>query len=406
MKDLCTHFQEGKCRYGTSCKKKHITVCPLLDPPIWIFTNIDNVHLKLHVVSSEEIRYSLRYNDTRRILDDMWMDNYTQMYKYMNDVCKKGSVMSTSKRCIDIRKNPDCFNLPFDLAYVEERILKLREEFPIIESNEMLVGENDGSTDDIDVENAPSFVKEYAYKKEAEEGSKYDRRREYNKNTRDWNNIRNTEDSFNNREYNSRDNINTRGHTYNSSSREYNRDNNKDYNRDNNRDNNKDYNRDNNKDYNRDNNRDNYNKDYNRDYNKSNTYRDNNKSNTYRDNNKSNTYRDNNREYNRDNKSNTYRDNNKNYNRDNKGNTYKNRDWNNKDTDRESYKGYSNRTHQDGRPFENRNSREDDRFGYKKDQSNFGKDSVNKKDNVSYKREDDGRDYDYKNIPYDHRQDQ
>ena len=184
MKDeICQYFQQGRCKYGNNCSRQHITISSLLDPPTWIYSYIPN--LTLNVISPEEFRYSLLINDTRRILDDMWIENYAEMYKYLNNLCKKGIVKSTSKRCIDLRKHPECFNLPFDIEYVELKILKLREKYPIFDKYEIIVSDEDTTISDFNVENAPSFVKEYAYKKEAEET----RHEEENiRGGRDWNN--------------------------------------------------------------------------------------------------------------------------------------------------------------------------------------------------------------------------
>lgn len=171
MKDICVHFKQGRCKYGQNCKYSHSLVVQLLDPPRSIFSYVQD--LDLHVISIDEMRYSLKHNNTMRVLDNMWIDNYTKMYKYLNNICKNSSVIySPSSRLVDLRVSPGCFNLPFNMEYVEKHIIKLQEQDPV-NTECKLVARDDCDNEIIDVENAPGFVKEYAFKRDVEEIEEY-----------------------------------------------------------------------------------------------------------------------------------------------------------------------------------------------------------------------------------------
>lgn len=166
MKDACPYFKQGRCKYGQSCKYTHKLTVNLLDPPTSIFSYVPE--LDLHVISTDEIRYSLKYNNLTRVLDNMWIDNYTKMYKYLNNLCKTNNELySPSNRLVDLRINPACFNLPFDLKFVEQQIVKLQESDPVFTDCKLLTSFND-EIEILDVENAPGFVKEYAFMKDVE----------------------------------------------------------------------------------------------------------------------------------------------------------------------------------------------------------------------------------------------
>ncbi|EOB12218.1 hypothetical protein NBO_501gi001 [Nosema bombycis CQ1] len=163
MKNLCRNYLSGSCRYGDRCRFIHPKTTSLLDPPSWIYTNVYNnpTNLNCLEISTDEVRYSLLINDTRKILDDIWFDNYSKMYKSLNEICRVGVGRSTSNRVIDLRSKPEVFNLPFDLGRVEQKIVELRKNYPVMGENDVMKGEEEEGEVK---EGVPKFVKEYQEK--------------------------------------------------------------------------------------------------------------------------------------------------------------------------------------------------------------------------------------------------
>ncbi|EOB11246.1 hypothetical protein NBO_1358g0003 [Nosema bombycis CQ1] len=164
MKNLCRNYLSGSCRYGDRCRFIHPKTTSLLDPPSWIYTNVYNnpTNLNCLEISTDEVRYSLLINDTRKILDDIWFDNYSKMYKSLNEICRVGVGRSTSNRVIDLRSKPEVFNLPFDLGRVEQKIVELRKNYPVMGENDVMKGEEEEEGEV--KEGVPKFVKEYQEK--------------------------------------------------------------------------------------------------------------------------------------------------------------------------------------------------------------------------------------------------
>lgn len=126
MRNVCRFFLEGKCKFGSKCKYDHVRYTSLVDPPQWIYSSYRG--LDMMEISPEEVRFAMMCGDTKEVLDNFWIKNYTVLCDEMDLLEKDARIESVTNRYVDLRKHPDVFMAPFDTDRVLNTIYQMREQ--------------------------------------------------------------------------------------------------------------------------------------------------------------------------------------------------------------------------------------------------------------------------------------
>ncbi|KAI5190916.1 hypothetical protein NECID01_1211 [Nematocida sp. AWRm77] len=117
----CWYFQQGVCRYGDKCRRKHVKRTSLLDPPGWILSAYrdKDISISENTYSFEETRYgfylaraqgieSLRY--FFGVWNEMVVSAYNRLVCALNAATAGASeATGPDGRTVDIRR-PECFS--------------------------------------------------------------------------------------------------------------------------------------------------------------------------------------------------------------------------------------------------------------------------------------------------------